>query len=154
MLTTRNFLDYPVLRWGATPFDELERMRSRLDNLWNNFRGVPFRTPGPGVFPLVNLTENNDHYFLRAELPGVAADDIDIQSAHNSITITGERKLPQENENARFHRRERDAGRFSRVVKLPGDIDSDKIEAKLENGILTLTIPKAEESKPKQIKIQ
>ncbi len=152
-MITRSFFDYPVLRWGSQ-FDELERMRNRLDNLWNSFRGLPYRAPGPGVFPLVNLTENNDNYYLRAELPGVSADRVDIQSAHNNITITGERQLPETDEKARFHRRERDSGEFSRIIKLPGDIDTDKIEAKMEDGILTLTIPKAEAAKPRQIKIK
>lgn len=152
-MITRNFWDFPGVRW-STQFDEIDRMRRGLDNLVNNLRGVPYRSPGAGVFPLVNLTENADNYFLRAELPGVPAENLDIQSAHNNITITGERKLPEEDQNARYHRREREAGQFSRAIKLPGEIDNDKIEAALNNGVLTVTIPKAETAKPKQIQIK
>ncbi len=152
-MITRNFWDFPGVRWG-TQFDEIDRMRRGLDNLLNNLRGLPYRAAGPGVFPLVNLTENADNYYLRAELPGVTADDLDIQTAHNNVTITGERKLPEEDKNARFHRREREAGKFSRAIRLPGEIDSNKIEAALRDGVLTVTIPKAEPAKPRQIKIK
>ena len=151
-MITRNVFDFPMRAWGV-PVSELEQIRNRLDNLWNSFRGQPYRTPGAGVFPLLNLTEDKDNYFLRAELPGVTADGIDIQAANNTVTISGERKPPEVDEKARYHRRERDAGRFSRSIKLPGEIDNDKIDAKLDNGILTLTIPKAEAAKPRQITI-
>ncbi|MDY6904497.1 MAG: Hsp20/alpha crystallin family protein [Thermodesulfobacteriota bacterium] len=151
-MITRNVFDFPMNRWTA-PFNELEQLQNRLDNLWTNFRGMPQRMPDAGVFPAVNLTENKDNYYLRAELPGVTADDVSIETLNNAVTLTGERKLPQEDEKARFHRRERDAGRFSRIIKMPGQIDSDKIEARLQDGILTLTIPKAEAAKPRQIAI-
>lgn len=151
-MITRNRFDFPMRGWGG-PFSELEQLRNRLDHLWSSMSGVPFRSVGAGVFPAVNLTENKDNYYLRAELPGVTADKIDIQAVNNAVTLSGERNLPQAEESARFHRREREAGRFSRAVKLPGEIDSEKIEARLQDGILTLTIPKAEAAKPRQITI-
>ncbi|MDY6824003.1 MAG: Hsp20/alpha crystallin family protein [Thermodesulfobacteriota bacterium] len=151
-MITRNIFDFPTRGWEGA-FSELEQLRNRLDNIWTSFRSMPYKAPAAGVFPAVNLTENRDNYYLRAELPGVTADNIDIQTANNTVTIAGERMLQQADEKARYHRRERDAGRFSRSFKLPGSINSDKIEAKLNDGILTLIIPKAEAAKPRQITI-
>jgi HSP20 family protein len=135
-------------------FDELDSMRRRLDNLLGNIKRSGYRLVGSGVFPLINLTEDKDNYYLRAELPGVTAADLDIQTAHNDIVLSGERKVTEEGDAVRYHRRERDAGKFSRIVKLPTEIDSAKIEAKLALGVLTVTIPKAEAAKPRQIQIK
>jgi HSP20 family protein len=135
-------------------FDELDSMRRRLDNLLGNIKRSGYRLIGSGVFPLINLTEDKDNYYLRAELPGVTATDLDIQTAHNDIVISGERKASEGGDNVRFHRRERDAGKFSRIVKLPSEIDGAKIEARLALGVLTVTIPKAEVAKPRQITIK
>jgi HSP20 family protein len=106
-----------------------------------------------GVFPLVNLTEDRKATFLRAEIPGVKAEDLDIQATANSVSIAGERHLPQEEENVSYHRREREGGRFSRAVALSGEIDPDGVDAKLEHGVLTLRLPKTEASKAKQISV-
>ena len=135
-------------------FDELDSMRRRLDSVLGNIRRGGYRLAGSGVFPLINLTEDKDNYYLRAELPGVKAEDLDIQTAHNDVVIAGERKPVEEGANVRFHRRERDTGNFSRIVKLPAEIDSAKIEARLALGVLTVTIPKAEVAKPRQIQIK
>lgn len=90
-----------------------------------------------GVFPLANLTEDRESYLLRAEIPGVKAEDLDIQATANSVSISGERHIPQEEENVSYHRREREGGRFSRAVALSGEIDPDRVDAKLEHGVLT-----------------
>jgi HSP20 family protein len=108
---------------------------------------------GAGVFPLINLTEDKDKYYVRAELPGVKGDELDIQVTSNNLTVSGERKIAEEKEGARYHRREREAGSFSRIIGLPGDINPDKVDAKLANGILTVTVAKAEAAKPKQITV-
>jgi HSP20 family protein len=105
------------------------------------------------VFPLVNLTEDKDNYYVRAELPGVKADELDIQATANNLAISGERKIAAAAEGARYHRREREAGTFSRMIGLPGDIDTAKVNAQLQNGILTVVVPKAEVAKPKQITV-
>jgi HSP20 family protein len=99
------------------------------------------------------LTEDADNYYVRAELPGVKADELDIQVTANNLSISGERKIEAEEEGAKYHRRERDAGRFSRSLQLPGEIDSEKVEAKLEDGIVTVVISKADVAKPKQISV-
>jgi HSP20 family protein len=128
-------------------------MKRQMDRLMEGFSGT-YQRPYAGVFPLINLTEDKNAYYVRAELPGVVAGDLDIQATSNSLSISGERKLPAENKDARWHRREREAGKFSRMVALPSEIDSNKVDASLVNGILTVTVPKAEVTKPRQIAVR
>ncbi len=135
-----------------TPFEELERMRSRMDRLMDGLSGRNYRSSSAGVFPPINLTEDKDNYYARAELPGVKSDDLDIQATGKNLSITGERKIESE-EDVKYHRRERDAGRFSRMINLPDGIESEKVEAKLANGILTVVVPKAEAQKPRRVVI-
>ena len=118
-------------------------------------RGRPVRSPATtGVFPSINLTEDPDRYYVRAELPGMKADALDIQVVGRNLTISGERKIESIGEEARYHRREREAGKFSRVLGLPGEIDAERVEAQLINGMLQIVIPKAAAAKPKQISIK
>jgi HSP20 family protein len=100
------------------------------------------------------MTEDNDSYYIRAELPGVNFNDLDISITGDTFSISGERKIPDENNNAKYHRREREAGKFSRIITLPSLVQSDKVEAESKNGVLTVVLPKAEEAKPKQITIK
>ena len=146
----RRFFNVPTWRIRS-PWEELQRMRQQLEQIFDE---APGQRASAGVFPLINLTEDKDCYYLRAELPGVNAEELDIQATANNVAISGERKIAAEAENARYHRREREAGSFSRMIGLPGDINSDKVDAKLENGILTVVIAKAEAAKPKQITIK
>ncbi|MFZ0726736.1 MAG: Hsp20/alpha crystallin family protein [Desulfobacterales bacterium] len=142
--------------WGmGSAFEELERMRRQLDEVFGGGTGRrSYRLSGAGVFPLINLTEDKENYYVRAELPGLSAADIDISVTGRNLSIAGERKIPSEDENVRYHRRERDAGTFSRLIALPGEVDADKVEAKHVNGILTVAVPKAEAAKPKQITVR
>ena len=141
--------------WGLTSaFEELERMQRRLDEMSGGLGQKPYRVLGAGVFPSINLTENKDSYFVRAEMPGLKADDISISVAGNNLSISGERKIASEGDNVRYHRREREAGTFNRVIALPGEVDADKVEAKHVDGILTVVIPKLEAAKPKQITVR
>ncbi len=144
---------WPSWDWRS-PFQELDRMRREVDRLAEGLSRGGLQAGIAGVFPLINLTEDADHFYVRAELPGIQPDDLDISATGNSLTISGERKIPAEGEGARYHRREREAGRFSRVLNLPDQVDSDKIEAECRNGVLTLTIPKSEKSKPRQISVK
>ena len=107
-----------------------------------------------GVFPLINLTEDKDNYYVRAELPGVKGEELDIQVTGKNLAISGERKIAAVEEGARYHRREREAGTFSRMIGLPGEVNSNNVEASLENGILSIIVPKAEIAKPKQITVK
>ena len=147
----RGFFDVPT--WGfRSPLDELHRLRQQMEQFYG---GTPsaYQPASAGVFPLINLTEDKDKYYIRAELPGMKGDELDIQIKENSLAISGERKIAAVEESARYHRREREAGTFSRMIGLPGDINPDNVDAKLENGILTVEVAKAEAAKPKQITV-
>lgn len=135
-------------------FSELERMRQDVDRLMGGFSGRYSSPSTAGVFPLINLTEDKNGYYVRAELPGLKADELNITATGNALSISGERKISSEGKDIRYHRREREAGSFSRIISLPSEVDSDKIEAKLKDGILTVHIPKAEVAKPKQITVK
>jgi len=141
--------------WNVrSPFQELERMSQQMENFISSASGSGLPSLHAGVFPSTNLTEDQDHYYIRAELPGISADDLDIQATGNNLSISGERKIEAEKDSVRYHRKEREAGKFSRVISLPGDIDVDGVSASLDNGILKVSVPKAEKAKPKQITIK
>jgi len=135
-------------------FDELEHMRRQMDRIFGELNRGSAEKSISGVFPAINLTENTDNYYVRTELPGVQSQDLDIQATVNSLAISGERKIPEVEANAKYHRREREAGKFSRMIGLPDNINMDAVEAALENGILTIVIPKKEAAKPRQITIK
>lgn len=117
------------------------------------FGGPEMRWFSSKVFPAVNITEDPDKYYVRAELPGIKSDKIDLQVNGRTLTISGERKFQSVVDTAKYHRKERDAGRFARAIKLPGDIDAGGVDARVVDGVLTVEIPKSEASKPKQIAI-
>lgn len=131
----------------------INRLRNEMDRLFGTLlQNQPFEAPG-AAFPPMNVWEDSENLYLEAELPGLKMDDLDITLNANELTITAERK-PVQQENVAFHRRERGVGRFSRLVRLPSVVNSEKCEARLVNGVLTLTLPKAEEAKPRKIAIK
>lgn len=135
------------------PFQGLQRMRREMDHLLGALYG---REAGPaaGVFPPMNVTQDPDRFFVRAELPGIDPVTLNISALRNKLTVNGERKLEEEKGTVSYHRREREGGQFSRSLTLPSDIDPDKVSARYLNGVLTITLPKAEEAKPKLIAIR
>ena len=150
-MITRSTINFPSMGW-KNPFLGLERMVQQMDLLTKTLHGMPeMRLFPSSVFPAVNITEDNDKYYVRAELPGIKADEIDLQVNGRNLAISGERKIQSEGGNTRYYRREREAGKFSRVIGLPDDIDSDSVDAKMVNGVLSVVISKTEASKPKQI---
>ena len=149
----RRISDWPSYGFRS-PFEELDRVRREMDRFSGGLGGGILRKPGAGVFPLMNITENNDGFVVRAELPGMKADEIDISVTQDTLSISGERKIPAESEDAKYHRKEREAGKFNRIINMPRQINSEKVEATSTDGILTIVLPKAEEAKPKQITIK
>ena len=149
----RKVSDWPTWDW-TSPFGELERMRRQMDWLNEGFTRGLGREPSAGVFPLMNVTEDKDKYYVRAELPGLKADELDISVTGDTLSISGERKHSVEDEKAQYHRREREAGKFSRIISLPTQIDTGKVEARCTDGVLTVILPKAEAAKPKQITVK
>ena len=149
----RTLFGAPSRRFGSS-FEDLEGMRRQMERLFETYSDRPFSRAGAGVFPAVNITEDADAYYVSAELPGVNSADLDLSVTANQVTLAGERKISEEAADARYHRREREAGRFSRAVALPGDIDPDNVKARMVDGVLSVTVAKAEKAKPRQIAVQ
>lgn len=105
------------------------------------------------TFPGINVWENDQNVFVEAELPGFKIEEVDITFAGNELTIQGKR-ADAAPEGATFHRRERWTGSFTRTLRLATEIDESKISATLENGVLTVTLPKAEAAKPRRIEVK
>jgi len=106
-----------------------------------------------GVYPPVDVFDAGDQYLITAELPGVKPDDVHIEVEEGTLTVRGERKLPDVGDNAAWHRRERQAGRFRRVVRLGTRLDSEGARAEFRDGVLTVHVPKAKETKPRKVEI-
>jgi len=145
--------------WPARPnFDaslrEFEQLRRDMLHMFDAFAGDRESTATSGVFPPINITQDSDHYYVRAEIPGIVASDLSISALRNHVSISGKRELPNEQEHASYHRRERAEGTFNRTVTLPTLVDSDRVEARYTDGILTLVLPKASEAKPRQIVVK
>jgi HSP20 family protein len=103
--------------------------------------------------PPVDIYENGDNLVLKAELPGINPDDVEIRVEDNTLYLKGERKFEKDVKEQNYHRVERSYGTFTRSFSLPNSVDADKVTANFKDGILTLTMPKKEEAKPKTIKI-
>ncbi len=141
-----------VRRWD--PFREMAELRATMDRLLNETRNLPVMRAEETIWMLpLDVSETEDAYIVKASIPGVNPDDIDITLTDNVLTIKAEIKEEKEVEEAKYHLRERRFGVFSRSITLPTAVDADKVEAVYENGVLTLTIPKAEEVKPRKIEV-
>lgn len=145
--------------WPARPtFDsslrDFDQLRRDMLHMFDALAGDGDSPTTSGVFPPINVTQDNDHYYLRAEIPGIAASDLAISALRNHVSISGKRELPKEHERASYHRRERAEGSFNRTVTLPTLVDSDRVEARYADGILTVVLPKAAEAKPRQIVVK
>lgn len=107
---------------------------------------------GPGLLPL-DVSENENEFVVKASLPGVKPDDVQITVHGDTLIIQGETKADEEKKGERWHLRERRFGAFQRSLSLPTPVDPDKARAQFEHGVLTLVVPKSEQAKPRQIKI-
>ena len=150
-----------IIRWE--PFRDLVSLRDRMDRLFGDFAGRGWPTQGwpteegltAGMWnPPVDVYETKDSIVLKADLPDVKKEEVDISVEGNVLTLRGERKREKEVKEKDFYRMERSYGAFSRSFTLPGSVDADKIEADFAGGVLKVTLPKREESKPKQIKVK
>jgi HSP20 family protein len=133
-----------------SPFDELRSLQREMNRLFDGYDGGTAMSR----FPALNVWGNTENVVVTAELPGMDAADLDINVVNNQLTITGERKEEMPAENAVCHRRERGAGKFVRTVRLPFAVEGDKVSAKYDKGILTVTLPRHEATKPKRIEIK
>lgn len=145
-----------ITRWD--PFNELMSLQNRFNQLVRSpFSNLSSSGEQPLAFgnfvPPVDVYEDEHNITVQAEVPGVNENDLDIRLENNVLTISGERKMEDEQREENFHRIERSYGRFVRSFALPTTVDAENVNAQFENGILRITIPKKEEARPKQIKI-
>ncbi len=134
------------------PMSELSRLRSELDRVFGRYGDGHPRSEAQ-QFPPLNIWEQEETLFVEAELPGFELDDLEIYvTGGNLLSISGERKQPEHQQGA-WHRQERAFGKFRRTFDLPCDVESAGVSAQLTHGILTLTMPKSEEVKPRRIKV-
>ena len=143
------------------PFVELERLRQEFDRAAS--RSGSGRSPGrfaflPGraarQYPLVNVADDGENFYVEALAPGVDPDQLEITVVQNRLTIAGEKRGAGDVAPERVHRVERAAGRFLRTVDLPVEVEADRVEAQYKNGLLKLTLPRAAASRPRRVTIQ
>lgn len=141
-------------RFGL-PFWELEKMRDHMEGIYNALAGgvSQIRKNYTGVFPLVNLSEDDDNLYLMAELPGADAESLDVSVKGDTLSLRGQVKPAETGEDVNFHRRERESGGFRRTMTLPAKVDMDRVDAAFKNGILTVTMPKSAEAKAHRISV-
>jgi HSP20 family protein len=139
---------------GQDPLRELEQLQRRMDRLFHNAFGLERSPWRVGVYPLVNISEDRDNVYVRAELPGVKAQDLEITLQDNSLILRGVRKIAAEEKQVNYHRRERESGFFRRVMALPMPVQGEKVEAACKDGILTIKLAKPEQVKPRKIEVK
>jgi HSP20 family protein len=142
-----------LVRWD--PIRELDALQGDMNRLFDRFfEGRPANGVGARRWiPPMDLVETGDHLVLRGDLPGLTEDDVDIEIKDNVLTVSGERKAEHENKGEGYHRVERSFGRFSRSLSLPQGIDPERVDARFENGVLEVRIPKPAEAKPTRVQI-
>jgi HSP20 family protein len=138
---------------GNTPTDAFAQVRREMESLMERLNGVTADGSTAGVFPPMNVSEDPDHYYVRALIPGVDSTHLSVSVVHQTITVSGTRRSSEE-EGASYHRKERAEGTFSRSVTLPTPFDSARVDAKCVDGVLTLTLPKPESAKPRRLTVQ
>ena len=138
---------------GFDPVAGLLNLQRELDRVFDKPFGIDLGPSGRGVFPPVNVFADKDGYVVKLEIPGVAPENVSIESEGRTLTFRGKRDVQQPAEGS-FHRRERGAGEFSRSFQLPADLDPGRADASYKHGILTVRIPKKEEAKPRQIAVK
>ncbi len=140
-----------IIRWD--PFREMMTLRNLMDRMFESAFATPTLQPFTWELAL-DVAETDDEFIVKASLPGMNPDDLEITYNNNVLTIQGEIKEEKESEQHRYHLRERRYGSFCRSISLPSTVNPDAIQATYEAGVLTLHLPKAEEAKPKRIAVK
>jgi HSP20 family protein len=138
----RNFMD-------RDPWTEMDRIQRKMNRLFNTAM-----VQESGVYPAINLWSNSDKVLVTAEIPGYDPKEIQLSIMNNELNIAGKRKPEEVKQGNQYHRQERTTGSFQRNISLPFTVESNKIEAHYLNGILSVTLPRAEADKPKKINIK
>ena len=147
------------MAWELAPwrtFRELDRIRREMDRLWDSFfERRPARVEEVSEwFPSLDVSETDTDYIVKVEVPGIDPKDIHLSLMDHVLTIKGEKKQEKEEKEEDYHLIERSYGSFTRSIRLPSQVQSDQINATYKNGVLKITLPKTEEAKKKEIKIQ
>ena len=146
-----------LTRWD--PFKEMDDLQRRLGSIF----GLAQRTPGTTGkeemtvaqwLPLVDITEDDKEYLIKAELPEVKKDEVKVTVENGVLTLSGERKFEKEESNKRYHRVERAYGSFTRSFTVPDDADDSKVSAEFKDGVLTVRLAKSEKARPKSIDVK
>jgi HSP20 family protein len=144
-----------LIRWE--PARELGSLQNEMNRLFSSFFDVPGAAGDAGArqrwIPAMDLVETDEHFVLRADLPGLRQEDINLELEDRVLTISGERRAGHESREGDYHRIERAVGTFSRSLTLPEGIDADAVQADFDNGVLEVRIPKPEERKPRRLTI-
>ncbi|MGO9614098.1 MAG: Hsp20/alpha crystallin family protein [Dissulfurispiraceae bacterium] len=148
-----------IVKWS--PLKELEDMRRDMDRLFDEFFSPVRRRrswaakPGQGiVVPNIEMFDRKNEIVVRAELPGITREDIDLTITKDSLTLKGEIKKEEEVKEEDYYACERSFGNFTRTIALPVEVDSNNVKASFKDGILEIVLPKKEEAQPKEIKIE
>ncbi|MGK7872254.1 MAG: Hsp20/alpha crystallin family protein [Xenococcaceae cyanobacterium] len=141
-----------LIRWQ--PFQEMEHLRRQMDQMFDELTGFNrgYETIA-GWKPAVELEEIEDRLILRAEVPGIEAKDLDIDVSRDAVAIRGEHRYGKKTEDKGFFRSELRYGKFERIINLPVEIEQEKVQAEFKNGILTLTLPKVEDTRRNVVKV-
>ena len=141
---------------GSAPFSQLNRIRNEINRIFED----PFSLTAPstsffeGWEPTVDVYEDKDKITVKAELPGMKKEDITVSLDNNTLTVSGERKYEEEKKDKETYRSERYFGRFQRSITLSHSVEAKGIEANYKDGVLTVSLPKSEEAKPKHIEVK
>ena len=141
-----------LIRWE--PAREMMTLREAMDRLFDDAFTRPLSLRDAWSVPAIDMYQTDDEIVVKAALPGIKADEVQINITGEVLTLKGETKHEEEKKEKAWHMREQRWGSFERSIVLPTDVVADKTKAELENGILTITLPKAEEVKPKVINIK
>ena len=135
----------------ASPWREMRRMQREMDRWMNR---ASLGVADAPCYPAMNVWTNENGAIATAELPGFNPDEIDISVVGDTLTVSGNRTPEDVGEGARYHRRERGCGRFTRSFQLPFQVESSAVEASFERGVLQIDLPRAEADKPKKITVK
>lgn len=144
-----------LVRFNKGHRGDLARLHGEMDDLFDGFfRGLDTPFAGYKAWPAIDVAEEEDAIVVRAEVPGCKADDIDISVHGNVLTISGEKKLSEEKKEKGYYHVESTYGSFRREVTLPTDVNQSKVDASYKDGVLSITLPKAEKAKSIKVKIK
>ena len=142
-----------LIRWD--PFREMSSLRRAVDRIFDDALVGSNRDWQPFTWDLaLDVLEKEDGFVVKASVPGIKPNDLDITYSNNTLTIKGELHEESEVEESQYHLKERRQGSFSRSISLPSNVNADKIQASYAAGVLTLNLPKVEEAKPKRINVK